>query len=254
MLLLHGGGQTRHAWDQTGEALAGHGMRVVALDLRGHGESEWAPDGDYTLDAFAADVGLVARALGGQVVLVGASLGGLASLLHVGEGDGAGVGAIVLVDVAPRMEPAGVARIVSFMLARPDGFASLEEAGDAVAAYAGDRPRSTDLSGLAKNLRRGEDGRYRWHWDPRFLLGDRPPATSDINGRLVAAARALRVPTLLVRGLRSDVVSDASVEEFRAAAPHAQLVDVAHAGHMVAGDRNAAFTDAVVAFLHQMLG
>jgi pimeloyl-ACP methyl ester carboxylesterase len=248
VLLLHGGGQTRHAWDETAEALAARGFRTVSLDLRGHGESEWPADGDYSLDAFKADVGHVVAALGGaRVVLVGASLGGLASLLHVGEGGAAR--ALVMVDVTPRLEPKGVARIVSFMLAHPDGFASLEEAAQAVAGYASDRGRPADARGLEKNLRRGDDGRWRWHWDPRFLLGRRPPDAHALGARLLAAARAVAVPTLLVRGLRSDVVSDEGVAEFRAAVPHAELADVAHAGHMVAGDRNAAFTEAVIAFL-----
>jgi pimeloyl-ACP methyl ester carboxylesterase len=254
VVLLHGGGQTRHAWDETAEALAAHGYRAVAVDLRGHGESEWAKSGDYRLETFASDVGLVVSQLGGHATLVGASLGGLASLLYAGEHAGGAVRALVLVDVTPRLEPAGVARIVSFMLAKPDGFASLEEAADAVAAYNQGRERPADLRGLEKNLRRGDDGRYRWHWDPQFLLGQRPPHARAMAERLMAAARALTVPTLLVRGLRSDVVSDAGVAEFRAAVPHAELADVAHAGHMVAGDKNTAFTEAVVAFLRRASG
>ena len=181
--------------------------------------------------------------------MVGASLGGIAALCAEGESQAALLAAVVLVDVTPRLEPVGVMRILSFMTDRPEGFASLEEAAGAVAAYREHRARPSDLAGLAKNLRRGEDGRYRWHWDPKFLNRERTPGSTLTPGRLLDAARGLRVPTLLVRGKLSDVVSLEGAAEFRAAAPHARFVDVSGAGHMVAGDRNDVFTDAVIGFL-----
>jgi non-heme chloroperoxidase len=137
------------------------------------------------------------------------------------------------------------------MRAHPDGFATLEEAANAVAAYVPHRPRPKDLNGLRKNLRLGPDGRYRWHWDPRMMRDGRPRAT-DNTARLEAAARALRVPTLLVRGRLSDVVSEDGARAFLALVPHAHYVDVSGAGHMVAGDRNDPFTDAVVRFLGEV--
>ena len=103
-------------------------------------------------------------------------------------------------------------------------------------------------SGLAKNLRRREDGRWRWHWDPKFI-GDGGTHPQSILGRLTHAARSLRLPTLLVRGRESDVISLEGVREFQDTVPHAEFVDVSGAGHMVAGDRNDAFTDAVQLFL-----
>jgi pimeloyl-ACP methyl ester carboxylesterase len=252
VLLLHGGGQTRHAWGGTARALAEDGWTAIAVDQRGHGESEWAPDGDYAFDAFAADVAALADALAAPAVLVGASLGGIASLLAVGEGR-ARARALVLVDIAPRFELAGAERIVEFMHASPEGFASLEEAADAVAAYLPHRTRPRDLSGLAKNLRRGADGRWRWHWDPRFMARDRPRlANAGFPERLDAAARALRVPTLLVRGRLSDLLSEQGARHFLALAPHARYADVSDAGHMVAGDRNDRFTAAVRSFLREI--
>jgi pimeloyl-ACP methyl ester carboxylesterase len=142
-----------------------------------------------------------------------------------------------------------VQRIVAFMKHRPEGFGSLEEAADSIAAYRQHRARPSDLAGLAKNLRRGEDGRWRWHWDPRFLSEERRARTSLTPDRLLGAARGLRVPTLLVRGRISDVVSPEGAAEFQAAVPHARYADVSGAGHMVAGDRNDLFTDAVLEFL-----
>ncbi len=266
VLLLHGGGQTRHAWGATGERLGAAGYRAVALDLRGHGESGWPEDGDYSIDAFADDLRRVAGQLGGRPVLVGASLGGLAALVAVTEAPQVPARAIVLVDVGPRIEAEGVAEITRFMAARPEGFGSLEEAADAVAAYLPHRPRPRDLSGLERNLRLGPDGRYRWHWDPRFLGGvrDAPPRTPPAGtpgarrildpSRLDRAAAALRVPALLVRGRLSNLLSEEGARHFLALAPHAEYADISGAGHMVAGDRNDRFGEAVLEFLSRLDG
>jgi non-heme chloroperoxidase len=251
VLLLHGGGQTRHSWSGTARRLAREGWHALSLDLRGHGESDWAEDGAYDLEDFVLDLVAVVRSLPQRPVVVGASLGGMTALCAEGEARAPLLAAVVLVDVTPRLEPQGVVRIVSFMTDRPDGFASLEEAAEAVAAYRQHRARPSDLSGLEKNLRRGEDGRYRWHWDPKFMSRERRAKNTLTPDRLLSAARGLRVPTLLVRGKLSDVVSLEGAAEFQSAAPHARFVDVSGAGHMVAGDRNDLFTEAVVEFLRR---
>jgi pimeloyl-ACP methyl ester carboxylesterase len=258
VVLFHGGGQTRHAWGGTAQVLGDKGWRATTVDLRGHGDSEWAADGSYDIDAFAADVRAVARAEPSPPVLIGASLGGLASLVAVAEAGPTDVAPVasglVLVDVAPRLEPAGVARIAAFMLGHIDGFASLDEVADAVAAYNPHRPRPTDLSGLRKNVRQRDDGRWYWHWDPRFLAGgstDEPRSFRNEN-RLEDAARSLTLPTMLVRGKASDVLSEEGARQLQALVPHARLVDVSGAGHMVAGDRNDVFNDAVVSFLESL--
>lgn len=251
VLFLAGGGQTRHAWGNTAIEVSTRGWFAIALDLRGHGESDWAPDADYSLEAFVEDLRGVVDALRRPPVLVGASLGGITGLLLAGEHDPHAFSALVLVDIAPRMEPEGVQRIVQFMRNHLDGFATIEEAAAAVASYLPHRPRPRDLSGLAKNLRRGADGRYRWHWDPQFVVGPKRPDASQQPARLLAAARRLVVPTLLVRGRMSDVISPESVAEFLEAVPHARFADVSGAGHMIAGDRNDAFSAAVLEFLTQ---
>ncbi len=251
VLLLPGGGQTRHSWGGAVEQLAAQGFRVVSLDLRGHGQSGWAPDGDYALDRFVDDVQAVMAQLGRPAFLVGASLGGLACLVATGEGRVASRG-LILVDVAPRIEIKGAERIAAFMQANADGFASLDDAADAVAAYQPHRKRPRDISGLRKNLREGDDGRFYWHWDPAF--GGREISSSEFTQsatRLESAARALAVPTLLVRGGLSEVVSEQSVAEFQRLAPDAEVVNIASADHMVAGDRNDAFNQAVLDFLNR---
>lgn len=263
VVLLHGGGQTRHSWHGTAQRLAAAGWQAYSVDLRGHGDSQWAPDGDYSLDAYAGDVAAVARAMAEPPALVGASLGGIASLTAVGESTEGLARALVLVDVAPHIEAAGAQRIGDFMRSgMDDGFASLEEAADAVAAYNPHRPRPKDLSGLTKNLRQRDDGRWVWHWDPRFLGGLRGGQGSEDEtrtmeareNRLDAAARALRLPVLLVRGRVSDLLSEQGARDFAALVPHAELVDVEGAGHMVAGDRNDVFNQGIVDFLARVRG
>jgi len=254
-LLLHGGGQTRHAWGRTARRLAARGWRVVALDQRGHGDSDWVEDGAYSFRDFGADAAAVARALaaetGAAPVAIGASLGGIASLLALGERPDVFRG-LVLVDIVPRMDPRGVDHVQGFMRARAaEGFASVEEAADAVAAYLPHRPRPTSLDGLRKNLRLGPDGRWRWHWDPRFLDGPRAVNADwdEAQALLDAAQRRLAVPTLLVRGGGSELVTPEAAREFLELVPSAEYEDVAEARHMVAGDRNDAFGDAVERFL-----
>ncbi|MGI5526530.1 alpha/beta fold hydrolase [Streptomyces syringium] len=249
LVLLHGGGQTRHAWHRTGPRLAALGWRVIAPDLRGHGSSQWSADGDYALDVFADDVRALVAELGGRPVLIGASLGGLSSLLAAGEAPRAAIRALVLVDVAHRPDPHGARRIAEFMRRRPDGFASLGEAAATVSAHLPHRPRPDDPESIRKNLRRHGD-RWVWHWDPRMPAGFEgrmdPPGMAE---RLLAAARHADVPILLVRGGISDVVREDIAEQFCDRVPHARRVDVADAGHMVAGDRNEHFIDAIIPFL-----
>lgn len=247
VVFLHGGGQTRHAWGGTAAAVARAGAYAISLDHRGHGDSGWPTDGNYDLATFAKDVQAFTQQLGRPPVVVGASLGGLAGLMAEGE-LGPLLRALVLVDVAPRLEQDGVARIINFMATGLDGFASLEDAADAIAAYLPNRKRPRDVGGLAKNLRQRDDGRWHWHWDPRFIRRDRGDPTFAIE-RLEAAAHGVRCPTLIVRGKMSEVLSEEGVARLRRIVPHAEYVDVAGAAHMVAGDENDAFSSAVVEFL-----
>lgn len=254
VLLLHGGGQTRHAWGTAASAFAAAGRYALSLDLRGHGDSDWSPDGVYGFDRLAADVRVVVEDLGSLPAIVGASLGGLAALVAIGETTDPVASALVLVDVAPRIEQAGREKIGNFMRGGMRGFDSLEDAADSIAAYLPHRPRPKDLSGLKKNLRQRGDGRWYWHWDPRFTAnreGVDGQAGFVRHERLVEAARHVTIPTMLVRGRMSDIVSDESVRELRELMPHAEVVDVAGAGHMVAGDKNDAFNDVVIDFVHR---
>lgn len=255
VLLLHGGGQTRHAWRKTGHDLAAAGFMAVRLDQRGHGDSPWDDEGRYHFFDYGRDVQAVAAALkqetGLQPVAVGASLGGMAALLAQ-DNDPSLFAGLVLVDVVPDMNLSGLKKVRDFMRAHlQDGFASVEEAADAIAAYLPNREKPRSLNGLAKNLRRRSDGRYHWHWDPQFQLGAQ--GIESRRAELIAAANAaavrLRVPCLLVRGGQSELVGEQEAKAFLALVPHAEWVDVKEAAHMVAGDRNDAFGDKLIEFL-----
>ena len=188
-------------------------------------------------------------------VVVGASLGGICGLAATRMGEPGLFSGLVLVDVTPHMDPDGVQRIQGFMAERMhEGFATLAEAADAIAAYLPNRKRPKSFDGLAKNLRQGEDGRYRWHWDPAFIDGPRTVNTDveNVQQNLIDSARALDLPVMLVRGQQSELVTEEAVAKFLELVPKAQFVDVTGAGHMVAGDKNDAFNEAVFRFLESL--
>ena len=248
VLFMHGGGQTRHAWGGAAAALAKHGWYTISMDHRGHGDSGWSEDANYELDYFVEDFHTVQEQIGRRMVVCGASLGGRTALLGLGGGNQDLTSALILVDIAPKTEPRGVARIQQFMRANLDGFPDLEAAADAVAAYREHRSRPKDISGLKKNLRLKADGRWYWHWDPKYIDRRDREDPSRVE-RVREVTPNIKVPTLLIRGGSSDVVSPEGVKDFLELLPTAQFIDVADAGHMVAGDKNDIFTDAVMEFL-----
>lgn len=247
VILLHGGGQRRFSWASTGSWLAESGWTSYALDARGHGDSDWDPAGDYSMTALAHDLTDVVAEIGERPVLVGASMGGMTALIAAGQ-EGFARG-LVLVDVVPKLETTGVQRIMDFMAQSPDGFSSLEEVASAIAAYNPHRRRPTNLEGLRKNVREDEHGRLRWHWDPRLLDGGSEPARELTYELTKSAASRVRIPTLIVHGGQSDIVSQEGVDELRTLIPDAEDVVVPNAGHMVAGDDNDVFTRNLVDFL-----
>jgi pimeloyl-ACP methyl ester carboxylesterase len=253
VLFLHGGGQTRHAWDKAAEYIASQGWFTVSLDLRGHGESQWSEKGDYSFTAFCADCLCVVDELAQPPVLVGASLGGISALLAEGTSDRQVSSGLVLVDIAPKSNPEGVKRINDFMKSGLDGFDSLEEVAAAIAAYTPQRVRPVNLQGLSKVVRE-RDGRWYWHWDPRVLSQERTEVVAQrFAGLIDVALRNITVPTLLVRGLLSDVVTQEGVDYLVSQLPDVSVVEVEGAAHMIAGDKNDAFADAVSSFLRERI-
>ena len=251
VLFLHGGGQSRHAWGQSASTIAEAGFYGLSLDLRGHGESDWDPEGHYSAPAMAEDLKEIVGALERPPIVVGASMGGLMSLLAEGESTEGILQALVLVDIAPRMEVAGVERIYAFMRARPEGFETLKDAADAISAYLPHRTRQASEEGLRRTLKQNAAGRWTWRWDNRLLDRSAEAFEDDVR-RFYDAARRLTLPTLVVRGRMSDVLSEEGVQELLELVPHAQYADVSDAGHMIAGDHNDAFTHVVLTFLQEI--
>lgn len=252
MLLVHGGGQTRRAWRRAAEVIAAQGYRAIALDLRGHGESAWCADGNYALTHFAQDIVAVTRQLPMRPHYVGASLGGLSGLLAEGEINPGGFASLTLVDIVPNMSPEGVAHITGFMARHmEEGFASPEDAADAIAAYTPNREKRGPSDSLKHYLRLGDDGRFRWHWDPAFIRGS-DAESEGARDRLEAAARALTLPVHLVRGQTSNLVTEDAAQDFLKMVPHARYADIAGTGHMVVGDRNDVFCDVILGFLREL--
>ena len=250
VLLAHGGGQTRHSWSGAAAALAAAGYHVINLDLRGHGDSAWAEASAYAIDDFASDITQMTAHFAGDFALVGASLGGLASLTAVNRG--LRPKALILVDIVPEPDLNGIARITEFMAAHQDGFASVVEAADAVSAYNPHRARPPRADGLKRNLRE-RNGRFYWHWDPGIMSLDATMLHGEIARDTANARWDGEVPTLLVRGMSSDIVGEDGINSLRAMLPSLETYDVSAAGHMVAGDDNDNFNAAVTGFLAQRL-
>lgn len=249
VLFLHGGGQNRYSWKNTCQILADDGLHVIALDSRGHGDSDRAPDANYSVDALCTDTHSVLDQIGRPTILIGASMGGMTAMPVAHEAGPQRVPKLVLVDVVPRYEKDGSARIRDFMASGVNGFESLDEAAEAVASYLPHRTKPRSPEGLKKNLRL-RDGRWFWHWDPAFLTV--PPDDKFVRvAKLEQAVMALTIPILLIRGRLSDVVSEEGVKDFLDKVPGAEFVELSDAGHTAAGDDNDAFSDVVVQFVNR---
>ncbi len=256
VLLAHGGGQTRHAWKRVTADLANAGFRPIAIDMRGHGDSEWSAEGAYETRDFASDLVSIASKMDRKPALVGASLGGLAGLIAEGHLAPGRFASLTLVDIAPRMETGGVMRVVGFMEEHVEtGFSSPDEAAEVIARYMPHRRKRGAGKGLRRYLREKEDGRYYWHWDPAFIRNITLAKRSDPAHQerqfdaLNDAASRLSLPLHIIRGGSSDLVSEDAVAQLLELVPHAEYTDIAEATHMVVGDANDAFSAAILDFL-----
>ena len=258
VLLAHGGGQTRRAWKRVTTDLADAGYCAIAFDMRGHGDSAWSDAGAYEIRDFAADLVALASGMDRKPALVGASLGGLAGLLAEGELAHGSFESLTLVDIAPRMEPDGVMRVVGFMEQHVEtGFASPDEAAGVIARYMPHRGKRGAGAGLRHYLRQKDDGRFYWHWDPAFIRNIMAAKRSNPDNQelqfqeLSRAAASLTLPLHLIRGAASYLVSEEAVAHLQQVAPHAEYTDIADATHMVVGDSNDAFSNAILGFLNR---
>jgi len=249
ILFFHGGGQSRSAWRGSAQRVAQAGCYGVAFDLRGHGDSDWAGDGDYLLDAFGRDVEALLTQFDRPVTLVGASRGGQAALVG-GSRHPDRVRLIMLADVAPLMRDDGVDGIRRFFAESADGFATLEDAADTLARNL-DQPRMRDPSRLARSMRQDANGRWHWRWDPATGRGEflHPPSEGEA---VLAAAARVTSPVVLVRAELSHLLTEAGVAEFQRLAPQLQVVTAKGVGHMFTADRNDAFAAELLGWLAKM--
>jgi pimeloyl-ACP methyl ester carboxylesterase len=233
---FHGGGQSRRSWTGSARRVAQAGYYGITFDLRGHGESGWAPDGDYLLEAYGRDVEALLQALGRPAALVGASRGGQSALVG-GSRHPDLVRLIMLADVAPHIDDNGASEA---------GFTSLEQAAAALHHHLG-QPLLPDVSGLAKSMR-VQGGRLFWHWDPRTAAPEflHPPSEGEA---LIAAARRVSTPVVLVRAELSEIVSKESVRRFKDLTPQLEVETATGVGHMFTGDRNDSFAERLLQYL-----
>ncbi|MEP6906562.1 MAG: alpha/beta hydrolase [Pseudoxanthomonas sp.] len=251
LLFAHGFGQTRGAWHKSAVALAADGYAGLSYDARGHGESARNPSElTYTGEQFADDLIIVSGEHTQPPVLIGASMGGLFGMIAEARWPGL-FRAMVLVDITPRWEEAGLQRILGFITAFPQGFDSLDHAAEIIAAYLPHRRERKSHDELREILRQRDDGRWAWHWDAR-LIDDLVRDCAQHQDDIAESARALRCPVLLISGGRSDLVSSRTVEEFRTLVPHAEHAHLPQATHMLAGDDNDTFTQTVVEYLSRL--
>lgn len=245
ILFAHGGGQSRGAWGATAKIMAEAGYHAVSLDLRGHGSSDWAPDGDYSFASYVRDFAAIIPQLSGRAALVGASLGGRAALLMATTHPEM-IAALVLADVTPRIDEDVADDVREFFHASIAGFDSVESAAATLSALAahGRAPRPERLRG---NMRE-ENGRFFWRWDPRFV-DDRFVKGPDQLALLERSAAELKAATLMIRAGDSTVVRPEHVAHFLSIAPHVETRVAPGIGHMLTGDANDAYAPLVLEFL-----
>ncbi len=246
ILCLHGITQTAHSWDEVAADLA-RDYRVLCLDQRGHGDSDWSPDGNYTRQQMAADIDALCDGLGLRgFILCGMSMGGINSIAFTAAHPDK-VRALIIVDVSPEIQAKGVENIRSFIQAADilDSFEAFVER-----AHQFNPRRSLDniRSRLSHNLKQLPDGKWTWKYDAALRAPSRGFHASALSN-LWDDVHKIGCPTLIIRGGESDILSDESAAKMQAAIPKSRLATVAGAGHSVMGDNPAAFIAAVRNFL-----
>ena len=237
VVFLHGGGLNAHTWDIVCSALRRE-RHCVALDQRGHGESEWSPEMDYRIESHVADLEAFFDALPlERCVLVGMSLGGANALAWAGRHSRRLAG-LVLVDVGPETRAEGVRKIAAFT-SEATPLDSVEQYVERALAFNPRRNRELLRRSLLHNLRRMPDGRYMWKYDQRHRGRVDPEAQARRREILWAAVDTVDCPTLVVRGAQSDVFHDEDAERLAGRLRRARWVRVEGAGHTVQGDNPA---------------
>jgi len=249
VVLIGALGQTRHAWRRVALRLAEDGYRAITLDFRGHGESDRAHDGDYSYPRQSDDLAAVARQVGRPVVLAGASLGGKICLAAAGTHGDAVCAGLVLIDAVPRSNAAGVASVSQSSQMRAEGFDTLDDAARQVAAGRGAAFVPGDGERLRRNMRQDEQGRWHWHWDGAYRDPVHKIGLGAGSDWLQSIAPNVTVPSLLTWCELSDVVDAEGIAALKAVLPQLEVEIIPGARHMIVGDQNDIFADALIGFL-----
>ena len=251
MLLLHGFAQTCHSWDFVALSFCDR-FHVMALDQRGHGDSDWSPDGDYSPEAHQRDLHAIVEALGlNDFVLMGLSMGGRNSFTYAAN-SGDKVRALVIVDAAPENLQGGGENIRRFVQ-QEDELDSVDDFVERVQRFNPRRPVEQIRGSILHNLKQLPSGRWSWKYDKRLRApGRRMGADPEAAVRLWGYVESLQCPTLVVRGGASDVVALETADAMRGRIPNGKLATVENAGHLVMGDNPAGFQRAVAEFLAEL--
>ena len=251
VLLLHGFAQTCHSWDFVALSLC-DSFRVMALDQRGHGDSDWASDGDYSPEVHQRDIRAIVEALGlNQIVLMGLSMGGRNAFTYAANHPEK-VKALVIVDAAPQNQRAGSENIRRFVQ-QEDELDSIDDFVKRVQKYNPRRPAEQIRGSIMHNLKQLANGRWTWKYDKLLRSPDRPfAADTALTERLWGYAERVNSHTLVVRGAASDVVAMDTAEELHRRIPNSKLATIEKAGHLVMGDNPSGFQKAVREFLAEV--
>lgn len=245
VLMLHGASQQGHSWDFISLALSPD-YHVLALDQRGHGDSDWAPDGDYSIDAMQGDLDGVVEALElTDFNLIGHSMGGRNGFVWASRHPGT-LRSLVIVDTGPDTTRGGRDRIQQFRQL-PDNLDTLEEFADRVQEYTG-RSREQVLGALKYSIRQGQDGKWTWKYD-KVMRESRRSEISWPPERLWDCVKLIDCPTLVTRGERSDIFAAETMEKMCEVIADCIGVTIANASHLVQGDNPVGFLAAAQAHL-----
>ena len=249
IFMLHGNSQQAHSWDFVSLPLS-ENYHVIAMDQRGHGDSDWAPDGDYSLEAQQKDIdGFVDSILPSKFHLIGHSMGGRNSYVWASRHPNS-LNSLVIVDTGPESASRGRNRIQTFK-ELPDELNSFEEFASRIQEYTG-RTREQTLGSLKYSIRERSDGKWTWKYDKLMRTpGQRPPTwTSE---QLWESVAKIDCQTLVVRGSRSDIFTEETMNKMKTVIPKCTTVTVERAGHLVAGDNPADFLVAVQELLNSLV-
>lgn len=254
MLVLHGFGLSGRSFDEVAGEIS-RGFHMVCLDQRGHGDSDWSPDGDYSRDAFVSDIADVVTNLGlKEPVLMGHSMGGMNSAFYTAQ-NRERVRALILVDVGPEGAKEGVDNIIRFTQG-PDELDTFDQFVEMAHRFNPRRSIENIRSRMEHRLKQLPNGKWTWKFDKRFRDKESGLRVgSDLGSEeLWQVFRSIQCPTLLIRGGQSDILLDEHAEKLAREMPDCRLEVVEGAGHSVMGDNPRGFLEAVRPFLASLAG